>query len=157
MITINYYRNPLKLKHSCTNLWDPIKLRIAHVCSIHVKNDPHLISNYRPISLLSSISKVLEKIIQKYVFNLFHENRIITSLQTDFVPNDSSSNQLVSIHNYFSQALDEGKEVRAVCCDISRVWHRTQIYRLKTNGITGGLLDWFKNYLSRREQKVVLS
>ena len=68
--------------------------------------------------------------------------------------------QLIDIYNTFCKALDEGKEVRAVFCDISkafdRVWHKGLLYKLKRAGITGSLLSWFTNYLSNRSQTVVL-
>ena len=78
------------------------------------KNDPSDPANYRPISLLSSIGKVLEKLVHKYVFNFFRNNNVITTLQSGFVPGDSTVNQLVDIYNTFCKALDEGKEVRAI-------------------------------------------
>lgn len=69
-------------------------------------------------------------------------------------------NQLTDIYNTFCKALDEGKEVRAVFCDISkafdRVWHRGLLYKLRRAGITGSLLQWFSNYLHDRKQRVVL-
>ena len=45
----------------------PSQWKLAHVCAVYKKNDPHTVSNYRPISLLSTVSKVLEKIIHKHV------------------------------------------------------------------------------------------
>ena len=138
----------------------PSQWKLAHVCAIYKKNDPQIVSNYRPISLLSTLSKTLERIIHKHTFNFIMENNIITSLQSGFVPNDSTTNQLVSIYNSFCQALDDGKEVRAVFCDISkafdRVWHRGLLYKLEAYGIRGNLLRWFKDYLTDRKQKVVL-
>ena len=69
-------------------------------------------------------------------------------------------NQLIDIYNTFCKALDEGKEVRAVFCDVSkafdRVWHKGLFYKLNKAGITGSLLSWFTNYLSNRSQRVVL-
>ena len=69
-------------------------------------------------------------------------------------------NQLVDIYNTFCQAIGEGKEVRAVFCDISKafdmVWYRGLIAKLKHYGINGPLLVVFESYLSDRHQKVVL-
>ena len=134
---------------------------MAYVCAIFKKNDPSEVSNYRPISLLSTIEKVFEKIIHKHVFNFFNQNNIISSFQSGFVPNDSTVNQLVALYNTFCQALDEGKEVRTVFCDISkafdRVWHRGLLYKLESVGIVGQLLHWFTDYLSCRKQLVTLS
>ena len=132
----------------------------ANVSPIHKKNDPSEISNYRPISLLSTVGKVLEKIVHKHVFNFFHDHHVITTLQSGFVPGDSTVNQLVDIYNTFCKALDEGKEVRAIFCDISkafdRVWHRGLLFKLETAGISGILLSWFSDYLNDRCQRVVL-
>ena len=96
----------------------------ANITPIFKKNDASDPTNYRPISLLSSIGKVLEKLVHKRIFNFFRDNQIITTLQSGFVPGDSTVNQLVDIYNTFCKALDEGKEVRAIFCDISKVFDR---------------------------------
>ena len=73
---------------------------------------------------------------------------------------DSTTNQLLDIYNTFCQALDEGKEVRAVFCDVSkafdRVWHKGLLFKLNSVGINGTLLQWFTDYLKDRKQRVVL-
>ena len=98
----------------------------ANITPTYKKNDPSDPSNYRPISLLSAVGKVLEKLVHKYVFNFFHDNEIITTLQSAFVPGDSTVNQLIDIYNTFLKALDEGKEVRVVFCDVSKASLQTQ-------------------------------
>ena len=132
----------------------------ANVTPIFKKDDPSIISNYRPISLLSTIGKVLEKIVHKNLFNFIRDHEILTTLQSGFIPGDSTVNQLVDIYNTFCKALDEGKEVRAIFCDVSkafdRVWHKGLLYKLQTVGISGPLLAWFKDYLDNRRQRVVL-
>ncbi|MCG8113323.1 MAG: reverse transcriptase family protein, partial [Candidatus Thiodiazotropha taylori] len=132
----------------------------ANVSPIHKKDDPSEVSNYRPISLLSTVGKVLEKIVHKHLYNFLHEHNAISTLQSGFVPGDSTVNQLVDIYNTFCKALDEGKEVRSVFCDISkafdRVWHRGLLYKLQTVGITANLLSWFADYLNDRQQRVVI-
>ena len=76
------------------------------------------------------------------------------------MPGDSTVNQLTYLYNTICQALDQGKEVRAVFCDISkafdRVWHAGLIHKLQAAGVCGSVLNWFKNYLSNRKQRVVL-
>ena len=133
--------------------------KLANVTPIYKKDDPSDVSNYRPISLLSTIGKVLEKIVHKYVFNFFRDNEVITTLQSGFIPGDSTVNQLVDVYNTFCKALDEGKEVRAIFCDISkafdRVWH-SLLFKLQSVGISGMLLQWFTDYLHNRKQRVVL-
>ena len=104
----------------------------------------------------------MEKVMHKHAFNFFNDNNVITSLQSGFcfIPADSTANQLVDIYNTFCKALDNGLEVRAIFCDISkpfdRVWHKGLLSKLKFVGITDPLLDWFQSYLSDRKQRVVL-
>ena len=132
----------------------------ANVTPVFKKNDPSDVSNYRPISLLNTIGKVLEKIIHKYIYNFLKEHQVITTLQSGFIPGDSTVNQLVDIYNTFCQALDDGKEVRAIFCDISkafdRVWHKGLLFKLHSVGISGSLLQWFTDYLYNRKQRVVI-
>ena len=132
----------------------------ANVSPIPKKDDKSSVENYRPISLISSVGKAFEKIIFKHLHNYLLNNEIITPFQSGFTRGDSTVNQLVDIYNTFCRALDDGKEVRAVFCDISkafdRVWHRGLIAKLHHYGICGSLLDWFKSYLSNRLQRVVI-
>ena len=132
----------------------------ANVSPIHKKDNKTQVENYRPISLLSSPGKTFEKIAHKHLYNFLLENNVITPFQSGFVPGDSTVNQLLDLYNTFSRALDEGKAVRVVFCDISkafdRVWHKGLIAKLKHYGISCSLLSWFENYLICRFQRVVL-
>ena len=98
----------------------------------------------------------MEKNVHKHVFSFSKA----TTLQSGFVPGDSTTNQLLDIYNTFCKALDEGKEVRAVFCDVSktfdRVWHKGLLFKLNSVGINGTLLQWFTDYLKDRKQRVFL-
>ena len=128
----------------------------ANVSPICKKDDSSVVSNYIPISLLSTVGKILERIVHKHIFNFFQEHRIITTLQSSFVPGDLTVNQLVDIYNTFCKALDEGKKVRAIFCDTSktfdRVWHKGLIFKPKTVGISGSVLLWSTDYLDNRKK-----
>lgn len=132
----------------------------ALVCPIYKNGDPAYASNYRPVSLLSCLEKVPERVVFKHLYNHFHDNNILTPLQSGFIPGDSTTNQLTFLYNTFCQALDSGKEIRVVFCDVSkafdRVWHEGLICKLKAAGISGSLLSWLSNYLSNRRQRVIL-
>ena len=73
---------------------------------------------------------------------------------------DSTINQLTFLYENVCQALDNGKEVRVVCYDISkafdRVWHAGLLCKLKAVGTYSSLLSWFSSYLSNRRQRVTL-
>ena len=90
-------------------------------------NKPNEVKNYRPISLLSVISKVMERCVYKHVHNHLLENDIITNSQSGFTRGDSAVNQLVSITNEFGKALDSGKEIRVIFCDISKAFDRVRL------------------------------
>ena len=62
--------------------------------------------------------------MHKYRFNFFRDNNVIIAFQSDFVPDDSTVNQLIDTHKTFCKALDEGKEVPALFCDIIKAFDR---------------------------------
>ena len=99
---------------------DPGIWKEAHMCPIPKDGDRTAVSNYRPISLLSNINKVLERIIFKHLYNHFLEKDILTPLQSGFIPGYSTVNQLLFLYIKFCKALDAGKEVRVIFCNISK-------------------------------------
>ena len=132
----------------------------SNVCPISKKGDPSIVSNYRPISLLNSENKLFERIIFKHLFNHFQDNHLLSALQSGFIPGNSCINQLTFLYNTFCKAIDAGKEVRAVFCDICkafhRLWHAGIIHKFRAPGVTGEVRTWLKSYLSNRRQRVVL-
>ena len=142
--------------HTFPNAW-----KLANIVPVFKKNDPSSVKNYRPISLLSIIGKIMERCIYKYLNNYLLDNNILTEHQSGFRPKDSTVNQLVFLCNEINKAVDIGKEIRIVFCDISkafdRVWHNGLIHKLKNIGIQGDVLLWFKSYLQNRQQRVVIN
>ena len=122
--------------------------------------DLSLVSNYRLISLLNSEDKVLERLVFKHLFNHLRDNNLLSFLQSGFLPGNSTVNQLTFPYHTFCQALDSGKEVRAVFCDIrkafDRVWHAGLLAKLQAAGVSGNIHAWFADYLSDRKLRVVL-
>ena len=139
----------------------PDEWKKANVLPLHKKDSKSSCSNYRPASILPVVSKILERIVSKNVYNFFHENNLLTVHQSGFRQNDSTINQLAYLYHSFCKALDMKKDIRIVYCDITkafdRVWHEGIIYKLKNLGIVGNLLTFFENYLSNRKQRVVIN
>ena len=137
----------------------PTSYKEANVCPAPKKGNLSIVSNFRPISLLNSISKVFERLVFKHLYKHLHDNNLL-SLQSGFIPGDSTVNQLTFLYNTFCLALDAGKEVRAVFCNVSkafdRVWHTGLLAKLRAASVTGEVLAWFSNYLSNRKQRVIL-
>ena len=139
----------------------PTCWKYGNVTPIYKKNDKSRPSNYRPITLLSSIGKVMERCVHKYLYNYIIDHQILTPFQSGFISGDSTTNQLLHTYHTFCNAVDCGKEVRAVFCDISkafdRVWHRGLIHKLAGIGCSEMITRWFSSYLTGRKQRIVIN
>ena len=135
--------------------------KIANVTPIHKKGDRSDCSNYRPISILSCVGKILEKCVQKHLLKYLDQEKIITPAQSGFRQGDSTIYQLLNIYDDFCYALDKKITTQAIFFDISkafgRVWQRGLLHKLHGIGIRGQLLTWIEDYLSDRKQAVVSS
>ena len=135
----------------------------ANVVPVNKIEDKTLVKNYRPISLLPIFSKIFERVIFNSIFNYFISNKLFTTSQSGFLPEDSCIAQLLSIIHEIQTAFDENPvaDVRGIFLDISKafdkVWHEGLLYKLKTYGIEGQLLSLLANYLENCEQGVVLN
>ena len=136
----------------------PKQWKQANVIPLHKKDEKSNFANYRPISLLNITSKLCEKLVFKEVFNYLRDNDLITMHQSGFMPGDSTVHQLTYLYDLFCKALNDKKDVRLVFCDQSkafdRVWHAGLVFKLKSFGITGPLLDWLMDYLRDRLQRI---
>jgi len=125
------------------------------------KDDKSSPSNYRPISLLSCIGKVMERAVYKYTYNFIFEHSLLYAYQSGFIHGHSTVYQLLEMYQSVCQNLDERLSTILIFCDISkafdRVWHEGLIKKLKSYGISGDLLIWSKNYLSDRRQFVFVN
>ena len=133
----------------------------AMVTAIFKKIDRLIKTNYRPISLLCCMSKVLEKIVFNQVYPFLILHHLLSDVNSGFKPNDSAINRLLAILESIHKGFDESKDSIFISLDISkafdRVWHEGLIFKLKQNGISGSLLAWFQSYLTNRRQKVVIA
>ena len=139
----------------------PDSWKYANVQPIHKKDNRQIKSNYRPISLLPICGKILEKIVFDEVYSYLNTNNLLSKNQSGFRPGDSTILQLLSITSTIYESFEKFDETRAVFLDISKafdkVWHDGIIFKLKCNGISGNLLNFFDNYLHNRYQRVVLN
>ena len=138
-----------------TNIW-----KSSNVIPIPKKGDSSDPSNFRPVSLLSNIAKLQERIVFKNVYNFLMENDLLYKYQSGFLPNHSTTYQLVDIYHHICQTFDNNQFSCMVFCDVSkafdRVWHKGLIFKLKQLGLEGELLQWISDYLNDRKQKVVI-
>ncbi|MCG8431315.1 MAG: reverse transcriptase family protein, partial [Candidatus Omnitrophica bacterium] len=140
----------------------PKSWKIANVTPLYKKGDKSNPTAYRPVALLSCLSKVFEKCVANVVQIHLDVNRLITKRQSGFIPGDSTVNQLITINDIILSAFEKGDEVHAIFLDISRafdkVWRRGLLHKLKfLFGIHGNFLAWFDSYISDRQQRVVIN
>ena len=138
----------------------PTSWKSAIIMPLYKKGPKELSSNYRPISLLSSVGKLMERLIYKHIYNHFISKNLIYEKQSGFLTGHSTVYQLIDIFHQICQGIDTKSYKCMIFCDIAkafdRVWHRGLLFKLKQNGINGRLLDWIENYLSDRTQKVFI-
>lgn len=136
----------------------PSALKLSNVYPKHKKgltNDP---SNYRPITLVSTFSKVIEKTVLVRLLNHLTENNLLTDKQHGFVRGKSTTTALVSLIEEIINQLEEGKFVSGILLDYSKAFdslgHDLIISKLKAMGVSGKAIDWFQSYLMGRSQVV---
>ena len=132
------------------------------------KGSPSDFTCYRPISLLSSLYKVLKKIVYKHIcicapVATFASNGIFrkkkTEKQSGYRRGHSAEQQLLYLTHNLYHSLDKEHDFTAIYLDISKyfdkIWHTGLLYQCKHDfGITDSLYDWLKSYLSNRRQRV---
>ena len=139
----------------------PDKLKVAQVIPIFKKGCKLTPSNYRPISLLSNINKILEKLVFSRVLSFLDSEKIIYKHQYGFRPKHSTNHALINITETIRDALDRGKLACGVFVDFQKAFdtvnHSILINKLDNCGIRGDINKWFTSYLSQRKQYVSIS
>jgi hypothetical protein len=114
--------------------------------------------NYRPISLLSSISKILEKIVAEKLISHLLSNNLLYAHQYGFLPKRSTEQNLLHIVNYIAVAINDNMYCIGVFLDLRKAFdvcsHEILLKKLKKMGIDGIAYDWFSSYLQGRSQCV---
>ena len=123
------------------------------------KGSPSNPSNCRPISLLSCMSKILEKNVFNGIYKHISEHRLFTDKQSGYRPEHSTQLQLIYLTHSLYKTLDTGDEFTAIYLDISKyfdkIWHDGLRHKCKMFfGLSGTLLTWLKSYLTGRTHRV---
>jgi hypothetical protein len=139
----------------------PEKLKIAKVFPLYKKDDSNIVDNYRPISLLSSISKIFEKVAYNQLLTYFSENKLFYKSQYGFRPQHSTEFATIALVDRILNNLDQGLFPVSVFMDLSKAFdtldHNILLHKLTYYGVHGIELQWFKSYLTERRQFVEIS
>ena len=137
----------------------PNELKIAQVSPIYKAKDAMFFSNYRPISLLSTFSKILEKLMYDRLLAFLNKNDILNKYQFGFRNNHSTYMALVILLENLRNALDNGECAVGIFLDFQKAFdtvdHCILLDKLNIYGVRGTTLEWFSSYLSDRYQYVV--
>lgn len=138
----------------------PSSLKIAKVYPLHKHNSKEEIKNYRPISLLPTVSKIFEKIVLKRLIDHLTQNDLLNERQHGFISGRSTNTALADLVEFIINNLDMGNTVSSTFLDLSKAFdclgHDLILLKLETLGVRGVAAEWFRSYLSNRSQLVEL-
>ena len=138
----------------------PQNWKDAHVVPLFKKDERHLASNYRPVSLISITCKVIEHIVHSSVMGHFDRNKILTNAQHGFRKKRSCEFQLiVTIHDIASK-LERDSQVDIVLLDFAKTFdkvpHHRLLHKLEYYGVNPKTNRWIHSFLENRKQSVIL-
>ena len=139
----------------------PDLLKMANVIPIFKKGSKLDVSNYRPISLLSNISKIFENLMQSRLHSFLEKFQCLYKLQFGFRNKHSTTHTLIDIVETIRKTIDDGNYACGVFIDLQKAFdtvnHKILITKLRYYGIRGTPLNWFQTYLNNRSQFVSIN
>ncbi|CAG4979993.1 unnamed protein product [Colias eurytheme] len=137
----------------------PQEWKKAKVVPVHKSDKKNVISNYRPISILSSFAKVFESLICPFIQR--HFRQFLSDQQHGFIQSRSTTTNLLTFTESLVQCVDENKQFDVIYTDFSKAFdkisHPILLQKLSAYGVTGSLLHWLQSYITGREFFVVVN
>ena len=134
--------------------------KMANVTPIYKKGQRYMPENYRPISLTCVCCKIMEHIITSNVMNHLDEQQILYPLQHGFRRGRSCDSQLIEFVEGVTNNMEDGHQTDVLVMDFSKafdnVCHSLLLHKINHYGITGKVNIWIEDFLSHREQAVVV-
>ena len=140
-----------------TAIW-PEALKTAEIVPIYKGGDKLKMGNYRPISLISNVAKVFEKMLHNRIYNFILKNKILNTKQYGFIKNRGTKDALNEITNRVYENLDRSMPIIVTFLDLAKAFdtvnHDILLEKLWTYGIRGKPHQLLKDYLNKRKLKV---
>ena len=128
----------------------PDKLKIAKVIPLYKKDDPSIVGNYRPISILPVLSKIIEKIMFKQIHEYFKTHKLYYANQYGFRESHSTEHAQLELIDRLIHDLDNGKTPVNIYMDLSKAFdtinHDILLYKMTHYGFSENSLFLLKNY-----------
>ena len=136
----------------------PDHMKLAMITPMFKEGSKLGVSNYRPVSVLPIISKVLEKLMLKRLSKYLDKSKIIYEHQFGFQKSRSTTLAVLDLSTRITKALDSGNYAASVFLDFAKTFdtvnHQISLSKLENYGIRGPAKDWFESYLKSRQQIV---
>ena len=136
-------------------------MKIAKVTPAFKAGKKELVSNYRPVSVLPCVSKILEKIMYNRVYKYLTESNLLFQKQFGFREGHSTSHAIVNLVSNIYNSFKKNKFTLHVFIDLSKAFdtvnHNILLNKFSFYGIKNNSLKWFSSYLSDRKQYVQTS
>ncbi len=131
----------------------PDKRKVAKIIPIHKKDDKSLFTNYRPISLLTAISKIFEKVIFKQLYQFFQEMQLFYNGQYGFRTEHSTELAALELVDRVMVEMDTNNTPISIFLDLSKAFgtinHKILLDKLKYYGIDGLAHNLIESYLTK--------
>ena len=139
----------------------PTKLKIAKVNPVFKSGDKYKFTNYRPISILLSISKPLEKVVYNRIYDFITNHKILSPSQLAFAKKHSTYMAINNLYDIITNVIDRKLHTVGIFLDLSEAFdtldHSILLQKLNHCGIRGISNDWIKNYLIGRRQLLFMT
>ncbi|CAF4853482.1 unnamed protein product [Pieris macdunnoughi] len=136
----------------------PDQLKLADIVPIFKSGDRECVNNYRPISKLPTIAKVIEKLINKRLVHYLETKNLISSSQFGFRSGSSTNDAVHELTDHIVAKLDRKQKVIAIFLDLAKAFDTVSVplllNKLESLGIRGSQLSNFQSYLKNRFQRV---
>ena len=137
----------------------PLIWKLANISPLYKKGSRLLAENYRPVSLTSVPCKILEGVIKDKIMKHLNEDNLITKVQHGFVKRKSCVTNLLETLDDITSAIDNKFSVDVIYLDFAKAFdtvpHQRLTHKLKSYGIEGKILNWIKEFLNNRKQRVI--
>ena len=139
----------------------PAQWKVARVSPLYKAEDRLQTENYRPISVLPVLSKVIERVVHTQLSTHLDNINYLYSHQYGFRRGRSTTQAIAQLNNWVLESMDEGKVTGLLFVDISKAFdsinHKVLLDKLKHMGMSERSLQWFKTYLAERRQCVFIN